>query len=249
MWENADVSAIEGYYGYDEAEHYQNNNVDEQVGSELSQNPQRRKRKRKAHKKPAQGSKAQRNYVNGRLSNVNMDNIHGATKAVGGYIQVSSVQVFGLFDPSASHSFISADLVETCKMVKCSTRRPLLVQTPVGEIQADQICPNVSLVINKENFTVTLIVLESLNIPVVLGNGWLCAQKGVIHGTRCTMLLTTPSGKRIEYQGSRLSPEEDENDQLEDRYTEDSKVDHEFTEVRVEEQTTLEELNRRDDHV
>jgi hypothetical protein len=60
------------------------------------------------------------------------------------------------------------------------------------------------------------------------------------------MLLTTPSGKRIEYQG-RLLPEEDENDQLEDRYTEDSKVDHEFTEVVAEEQTTLEELNRRDD--
>jgi hypothetical protein len=63
------------------------------------------------------------------------------------------------------------------------------------------------------------------------------------------MFLTTPSGKRIKYQGGRLSPEEDENDQLEDRYTEDSKVDHEFTEVRVEEQTTLKELNRRDDQV
>jgi hypothetical protein len=58
MWEKADVSAIERCYGYDEAEHYQNNNVEEQVGSELSQNPQQRKRKRKAHKKPVQGSKA-----------------------------------------------------------------------------------------------------------------------------------------------------------------------------------------------
>jgi hypothetical protein len=48
-------------------------------------------------------------------------------------------------------------------------RRSLLVQTPVGEMQADQICPNVSLVINKENFTATLIVLESLKIRVVLG--------------------------------------------------------------------------------
>jgi hypothetical protein len=121
-----------------------------------------------------------------------MDNIHGGTKAVGGYIQVSSVQVFALFDPSASHSFISADMVETCKMVKCPTRRPLLVHTPVGEMQVDQICPNVSLDINKENFTATLIVLESLKIRVVLGNGWLCVHKGVIHGTRCTMLLTTP---------------------------------------------------------
>jgi hypothetical protein len=133
-------------------------------------------------------------------------------------------------------------------MVKCPTRRPLLVRTPVEEMQADQICLNVSLVINKENFTVTLIVSESLKIHVVLGNGWLCAHKGVIHGTRCTMLLTTLSGKRIEYQGGRLLPEEDKNDQLEDRYTEDRKVDHEFTEVRVEEQTALEELNKRDDN-
>jgi hypothetical protein len=62
------------------------------------------------------------------------------------------------------------------------------------------------------------------------------------------MLLTASSGKRTEYQGGRLLPEEDENDQLEDRYTENSKVDHEFTEVIAEEQTTLEELNRRDDH-
>jgi hypothetical protein len=118
----------------------------------------------------------------------------------------------------------------------------------VGEMQADQICPNVSLVINKENFTATLIVLESLKIHVVLSNGWLCAHKGVIHGTRCTMLLTTLSGKRIEYQGGRLLPEEDENDQLEDRYTEDRKVDHEFIEVRVGEQTALEELNKRDNN-
>jgi hypothetical protein len=133
----ADVSAIEGCYGYDKAEHYQNNNVTEQVGSELSQNPQRRKQKRKVYKKPAQGSKAQLNYVNGRLSNVDMDKIHGVTNVVGGYIQVSSIQVFALFDHSASHSFISTDMVETCKMVKSPMRRPLLVQTPVREIQAD----------------------------------------------------------------------------------------------------------------
>jgi hypothetical protein len=63
------------------------------------------------------------------------------------------------------------------------------------------------------------------------------------------MLLTTPSEKRIEYQGGPLLHEEDENDQLEDRYTEDRRVDHEFIEVRVEEQTALEELNKRDDNV
>jgi len=76
----------------------------------------------------------QRNYINGRLSNVDRNNIQGATKVVGGYIQVDSVLVFALFDPSASHSFISADLIKTIEQVKCPTRKPLLIQTPMGEI-------------------------------------------------------------------------------------------------------------------
>jgi len=52
---------------------------------------------------------------------------------VGGYIQVDLVQIFTLFDPSASYSFISADIVEMDKMVKCPMRKHLLVQTLVGE--------------------------------------------------------------------------------------------------------------------
>jgi hypothetical protein len=208
-WEEYDhLDFEERCYEYDKAECYQNNNMEEQVDNESNQNPQRRKRKRKARKKPALGNKVQRNYINGRLNNVDMHNIQGATKVVGGYIQVDSVLVFALFDRSASHSFISADLVKTIERVKCPTRKPLLVQTPMGEIQADQVCSNINLVIKKENFTVNLIVLESLNIPLVLGNGWLCAHKAVIYATQWKIFLTAPSGKRIENQGGPLLPEE-----------------------------------------
>ena len=92
----------------------------------------------------------QQNYINGRLSNVDMNNIQGATKVVGGCIQVDSVLVFALFDRSVSHSFISANVVKTIERVKCPTRKPLLVQTPMGEIQADQDCSNINLVIKKK---------------------------------------------------------------------------------------------------
>jgi len=139
---------------------------------------------------------------------VDRHNIQGATKLVSGYIQVDLVQVFALFDPSASHSFISANLIKTIERVKCPTMKPLLVQTPVGERQADQVCSNINLVINKENFTVNLIVIESLGIPLVIGNGWLCAHKGVIYSTQYKMLLTAPSGKRIEYHSGPLLPGE-----------------------------------------
>ena len=62
------------------------------------------------------------------------------------------------------------------------------------------------------------------------------------------MLLTTPSGERIEYEGIRLAPEEYEDDLLERVYTEDSKVDCEFSYVNVQEQTPLEEINKIDNH-
>ena len=78
MWE--ETPAIEGRYEYNKDEHYQNNNMEEQVMSEPSQNPQRRMRKRKACKKPALESKLQQNYVNGRLGKVGVNNIQGATK-------------------------------------------------------------------------------------------------------------------------------------------------------------------------
>ena len=61
--------------------------------------------------------------------------------------------------------------------LKPGATKPLLVRTPSGEIQADQVCSNINLVISKENFTVNPIVLESLDISLVLGNGWLCAQE------------------------------------------------------------------------
>ena len=74
------------------------------------------------------------------------------------------------------------------------------------------------------------------------------ACKGVIKYAQCLVLLTTLSGERIEYEGIKPAPEEDENDLLEGVNTEDSKVDCEFLDVSVREQTPLEELNVRVRH-
>jgi len=87
-----------------------------------------------------------------------------------------------------------------------------------------------------------------MDIDVILGKGWLSACKGVIKYAQCSVLLTTPSGERIEYEGIQPAPEEYENDPLESVSYEDSKVDCEILDVNVEEQTPLEELNTRDGH-
>ena len=70
--------------------------------------------------------------------------------------------------------------------------------------------------------------------------GWLSACKGVIKYAQHSVLLPTPSGERIEYEGIQPAPEEYENNLMEGVYTEDSKVGCEFLYVNIEEQTPLE---------
>ena len=102
-----------------------------------------------------------------------------------------------------------------------SIRKPVIVKSLGGVMKADRICPKVSLNIKGKNFQANLIVLELMDIDVILGKGWLSACKGVIKYSQHSVLLTTLSGERIEYEGIQPAPEEYENDLLEGVYSED----------------------------
>jgi hypothetical protein len=52
-------------------------------------------------------------------------------------------------------------------------RKPVIVNSPGGEMKADRICPKVSLDIKGVNFMANLIVLELMEVDVILGKGWL----------------------------------------------------------------------------
>ena len=124
----------------------------------------------------------------------------------------------------------------------------MIVKSLGEEMKANRICPNISLDIKRVNFEANLIALELRDIDVILGKEWLSACKGVIKNAQRLVLLITPSGERIEYEGIQPAPGEYEDDLLEGVYTKDSKVDCEFSDVSVEEQTPLEEINKIDDH-
>jgi len=85
-------------------------------------------------------------------------------------------------------------------------KKPILVKSPSGKIRATRMCPKVSLGIKGVNFEVNLIVLESFDIDDVLGRGWLTACQGKIDCTQHSVSLTTPSGDRFVYDGTRPHP-------------------------------------------
>jgi hypothetical protein len=120
-----------------------------------------------------------------------------------------------LFDPRATHSFISSKYVEDYTITMLPMRKPVIVNSPEGEKKANRICLKVSLDIKGVKFVAKLIVLKLMEIDVILGKEWLSACKGVIKYAQRSVLLTTSSGERIEYVGVQPAPEEYENDLLE----------------------------------
>ena len=74
-----------------------------------------------------------------------MINTHRAKEVVVGFILVDSAPAMVLFDPSASHSFISREYVEDHKITMLPMRKPLTVNSLGGEKKANRICPKVSL--------------------------------------------------------------------------------------------------------
>ena len=109
-----------------------------------------------------------------------MTTAHRAKEVVYGFILVNSASAIVLFDPRASHSFISSAYVKEHKITMLPMRRPVIVKTPEGEMKANHKCPRVSLNIKGVKFEANLIVLELVDIDVILGIGWLSACKGVI---------------------------------------------------------------------
>jgi hypothetical protein len=92
-----------------------------------------------------QENKLKRNYIQGRLNHVDMTTIHGAKEVMYGLIPVSLGNAMVLFDPSASHSFISRQHVEDHKIIMLPRRKTVIINSPRGEMKADRICPKVSL--------------------------------------------------------------------------------------------------------
>jgi hypothetical protein len=66
-----------------------------------SQNQQQHEPEQNVQRKQVQGNKVKRNYIQGRLNNVDMMTTHVAKEVMCGLIPVSSAPTMVLFDPSA----------------------------------------------------------------------------------------------------------------------------------------------------
>jgi hypothetical protein len=111
---------------------------------------------------------------------------------------VNTIPATILFDSGATHSFMSARYANTNEIPLLNMRKPMIVITPKGHVEANQMTRRLTLTIMRREFEATTIILEASRIDLILGMSWLRKAKAIIACGRGTVELTTPKGERFQ---------------------------------------------------
>jgi hypothetical protein len=111
---------------------------------------------------------------------------------------VNAVPATILFDSGATHSFMSARYANTNEIPLLNMRKPMIVITRKGPVEANQMTRRLTLTIMGRKFRATAIILEASSIDLILGMSWLRKANAIIACGRGTVELTSPKGERFQ---------------------------------------------------
>jgi hypothetical protein len=137
-------------------------------------------------------------YSIAKVNQVSVDATPDGGDIVLGMFYVNAIPATILFDSGATHSFMSARYANTNEIPLLNMRKPMIVITPKGPIEANQMTRRLTLTIMGREFGATAIILESSSIDLILGMSWLRKAKAVIACGRGTVELTTTKGERFQ---------------------------------------------------
>jgi predicted aspartyl protease len=92
----------------------------------------------------------------------------------GGHVLVDTFSLNGhpiiiLFDPGATHDFISKAYTQTHKLAVKSTNTPYMIHTPEGNVFTKQLAMSTPLNLARKIYKTRLILLDGQGIDVILG--------------------------------------------------------------------------------
>jgi hypothetical protein len=139
-------------------------------------------------------------YSIARVNQVSVDATPDGADIVLGMFYINVIPATILFDFGATHSFMSARYANTNEIPLLNMRKPMIVITPKGPIEANHMTRRLTLTIMGREFGATAIILETSSIDMILGMSWLRKAKAIIACGRGTVELTSPKGERFQVQ-------------------------------------------------
>jgi predicted aspartyl protease len=131
---------------------------------------------------------------------VSIDATPNGANIVLGMFYVNAIPVTILFDSGATHSFLFARYANTNEIPLLNMRKPMIVITPKGPVEANYMTRRLTLTIMGREFGATVIILEASSIDLILGMSWLRKAKAIITCGRGTVELTSPKGESFKFK-------------------------------------------------
>ncbi|XP_022007209.1 uncharacterized protein LOC110906374 [Helianthus annuus] len=153
----------------------------------------------KKEDKKQEGSKAK-----GRMFQITSEEAKSQPNVVSGIFLINSIPVYVLFDTGATMSFISSEIVQHPSFKIERMSMPLEVEIADSKnYLLHEICKNCKLTIEDEEFAIDLIPMILGEFKVIVGMDWMSQNHAEIKCETKTILLQTPSGRRLNVQGER----------------------------------------------
>jgi hypothetical protein len=139
-------------------------------------------------------------YSIARVNQVTADATPDGADIALGMFYINAIPATILFDSGATHSFMSARYANTNEIPLQHMRKPMIVITPKGPVEANHMTHKLTLTITGREFWATAIVLEESSIDLILDMSWLRKAKAIIQCGRGTVELTSPKRERFQVQ-------------------------------------------------
>src|SRR3954470_10997455 len=139
----------------------------------------------------------------GYMNQISVEDTTATSDVILGTLSVNHVPASILFDPGASHSFMSESYALRHEFPFEEMFSPMVIQTPGSKWQTNRVSHGNQITIEGLVFLASLIALKSSDIDVILGMDWLSRQNAYLDCRAKSVKLTHPSGQIIDYTSPR----------------------------------------------
>src|SRR5438270_2478035 len=122
-------------------------------------------------------------------------------------ILISNTLAKVLFDPGASHSFISISFAKSLQLATYLMKKPLTVITPLnGRVELRTHCRNCTLSISGYEHQFDLILIDMTGFDIIIGMDWLAKYRAKVDCHKKRVEFRIPGGEVLKFEGERGLP-------------------------------------------
>ena len=137
------------------------------------------------------------------LKHMDATQVNATSDVVTGNLLIPPGVGLVLFDPGATHSFLSQCFVETHNLDRTPLAKPIKVDSPGGPIIVEHVCHNHPICIEGITFNASLFVIGLRGLDVILGMDWLASHGARMDCAEKSISLRSPENKRITFNSRR----------------------------------------------